>query len=98
MKQKDYYAMLGVNKRSTNEEIKLEYRKLAKKYHPDANLNDPNAEEKFKELNAAYDTLTNKEKRIRIYPDSFFLFLIEFCVSNCAILILLQEQPFYIRA
>lgn len=63
MKQKDYYAMLGVNKRSTNEEIKLEYRKLAKKYHPDANLNDPNAEEKFKELNAAYDTLTNKEKR-----------------------------------
>lgn len=63
MKQKDYYAMLGVNKRSTNEEIKIEYRKLAKKYHPDANLNDPNAEEKFKELNAAYDTLTNKEKR-----------------------------------
>lgn len=63
MKQKDYYAMLGVNKRSTNEEIKIEYRKLAKKYHPDANLDDPNAEEKFKELNAAYDTLTNKEKR-----------------------------------
>lgn len=63
MRQKDYYILLGVNKRSTSAEIKTEYRKLAKRFHPDANLNDPEAEDKFKDLNAAYDTLTNKEKR-----------------------------------
>jgi curved DNA-binding protein len=65
MKQKDYYAMLGVNRRSSKEQIKAEYRKLAKKYHPDTNLDDPDAEEKFKDLNAAYNTLTDKEKKRR---------------------------------
>lgn len=63
MKQKDYYAILGVNKKTTLEEIKVKYRKLAKSLHPDANIDDPYAEEKFKDLNAAYDTLTNKDKR-----------------------------------
>lgn len=63
MKQKDYYAILGVNKKTTLEEIKVKYRKLAKSLHPDANSNDLSAEEKFKDLNAAYDTLTNKEKK-----------------------------------
>ena len=63
MKQVDYYSLLEVNRKSSNEEIKSNFRRLAKAYHPDANLDDPNAEEKFKELNAAYDTLTNKEKR-----------------------------------
>lgn len=65
MKQKDYYAMLGVNRRSSKDQIKAEYRKLAKKYHPDTNLDDPDAEEKFKDLNAAYNTLTDKEKKRR---------------------------------
>ena len=63
MKQIDYYKLLEVNRKSSNEEIKANFRRLAKEYHPDANIDDPNAEEKFKDLNAAYDTLTNKEKR-----------------------------------
>lgn len=63
MKQIDYYSLLEVNRKSSNEEIKANFRRLAKEYHPDANIDDPNAEEKFKDLNAAYDTLTDKEKR-----------------------------------
>ena len=63
MKQKDYYLLLGVNKRSSKEEIKANYRKLAKKYHPDANVGSPEAEEVFKDLTVAYDILTDKEKR-----------------------------------
>lgn len=63
MKQKNYYEILGVDKRSTIEEIKLNYRKLAKKYHPDANVDNKEAEEIFKDLNMAYETLTDKEKR-----------------------------------
>ena len=63
MKQKDYYTLLGVNKRSSKEEIKQNYRKLAKKYHPDANVGSPEAEEVFKDLTVAYDTLMDKEKK-----------------------------------
>lgn len=63
MKQKDYYLLLGVNKRSSNEEIKANYRKLAKKYHPDANVGSPEAEEVFKDLTVAYDILMDKEKK-----------------------------------
>lgn len=63
MKPKDYYLLLGVNKRSSKEEIKQNYRKLAKKYHPDANVGSPEAEEVFKNLTIAYDTLTDKDKK-----------------------------------
>lgn len=63
MKQKDYYLLLGVNKRSSKEEIKQNYRKLAKKYHPDANVGSPEAEEVFKDLTVAYDVLMDKEKK-----------------------------------
>lgn len=63
MKQKDYYLLLGVNKRSSQEEIKQNYRKLAKKYHPDANVGSLEAEEIFKDLTVAYDTLMDKEKK-----------------------------------
>jgi len=63
MKQKDYYKLLGVNRRTSIEEIKMKYRKLAKRLHPDANLENPKAEDDFKDLNAAYDTLTNREKK-----------------------------------
>ncbi len=58
----DYYALLGVSKTATDAEIKKAYRKLAKKYHPDVST-EANAEEKFKEVQDAYDVLKDSEKR-----------------------------------
>ncbi|MEB3024390.1 MULTISPECIES: DnaJ domain-containing protein [unclassified Parvimonas] len=63
MEYKDYYKILGVKKNATDAEIKKEYRKLAKKYHPDVNQNDEVASNKFKEINEAYEVLSDKEKR-----------------------------------
>ena len=60
---KDYYKTLGVSRSATEKELKQAYRKLAKKYHPDANPDNPNAEAKFKEINEAYEVLSDKEKR-----------------------------------
>jgi molecular chaperone DnaJ len=63
MPAKDYYALLGVDKTATEAQIKTAFRKLAKKYHPDTNPNNKSAEEKFKEINEAYEVLSDKQKR-----------------------------------
>ncbi|MFN9401876.1 MAG: DnaJ domain-containing protein, partial [Dolichospermum sp.] len=55
---KDYYAILGITKTATSEEIKQAFRKLARKYHPDVNPNNKQAEAKFKEVNEAYEVLS----------------------------------------
>lgn len=59
----DPYSVLGVKKTASEAEIKKAFRGLAKKYHPDTNRNDPNAEKKFKEASGAYELLSDKEKR-----------------------------------
>lgn len=63
MQYRDYYEILGVKKDASQEQIKKAYRKLARKYHPDVNPDDPNAEEKFKDINEAYQVLSDEEKR-----------------------------------
>ena len=65
MQYKDYYQILGVDKKATTEEIKRAYRKLAMKYHPDRNPGNKAAEEKFKEINEAQEVLSDPKKRER---------------------------------
>jgi curved DNA-binding protein len=65
MEYKDYYKTLGVDRKATPDEIKKAYRKLAMKYHPDRNKGNKDAEEKFKDINEAYEVLGDKQKRSR---------------------------------
>ena len=63
--KRDYYEVLGVSKNASEDEIKRAYKKLARKYHPDMNPGDKEAEEKFKEVNEANEVLSNPEKKAK---------------------------------
>ena len=63
MDKKDYYEVLGISKSASDADIKKAYRKLAKKYHPDANPDNKEAEAKFKEVTEAYEVLSDADKR-----------------------------------
>lgn len=63
MRNTDYYASLGISKSATEAEIKKAYKKQAMQYHPDRNKGDKKAEQKFKEINEAYQVLGDKEKK-----------------------------------
>lgn len=63
MSKKDYYEVLGLKKDASSDDIKRTYRKLAMQFHPDRNPDDPDAEEKFKEIGEAYENLSNAEKK-----------------------------------
>ncbi len=71
---KDFYEILGVSRKSTQDEIRKAYRKLARKYHPDVNPGDKSAEEKFKEISEAYKVLSDADKRAKYdqFGNAFF--------------------------
>jgi len=79
--KRDYYEVLGISKNADDKKIKQAYRKLAKKYHPDMNPGDKQAEQKFKEITEAYDVLSDKEKR-KLYDQYGFAAFDETMGSN----------------
>ena len=71
--KRDYYEVLGVEKTASDDEIKSAYRKLAKKYHPDLNPNNKEAEVKFKEANEAYEVLSDRARQKLPRPYAWFV-------------------------
>ena len=69
--KRDYYEMLGIAKSASKDEIKSAYRKLALKYHPDKNPGNKEAEEKFKEINEAYEILSDDSKKQQYDKNNF---------------------------
>ena len=63
MAKRDYYDVLGIKRNATQDEIRRAHRKLVRQYHPDVNRNNPQMGEKFKEVQEAYDVLSDKTKR-----------------------------------
>jgi molecular chaperone DnaJ len=74
--KRDYYDVLNINRNASESDIKKSYRKLAHLYHPDKNLGNKDAEEKFKEVNEAYKVLSDKQKRQNYDNFVFFVCLI----------------------
>ncbi len=70
MARRDYYEVLGVSRSASEKEIRQAYRKLARKYHPDLNPNDKQAESRFKEIGVAYGVLSDPDKRKTLGPAS----------------------------
>src|ERR1035441_1495025 len=95
--EKDYYKALGVTKTAKPSEIKAAYRKLARKYHPDANKGDTSAEERFKEISEAYSVLSDEKRRKESAASEACVTMpVELAVSSDSPITMSAEAPFVV--